>query len=73
MTCENCIHANVCVIRAFPEAFENTQWEKVPCDHFKDKNDTHGSVYRIPVIDMDDTERLKRFLVSKDQEGGEVG
>jgi aspartate oxidase len=25
----------VCVIRGFPSAFENTHWEKEPCDHFK--------------------------------------
>jgi FtsZ-binding cell division protein ZapB len=23
------------VIKAFPDAFENTQWDKEPCDHFK--------------------------------------
>ena len=34
--CEECIHERVCVIKAFPDAFENTQWEKEPCDHFKD-------------------------------------
>jgi hypothetical protein len=27
------------VIIAFPEAFENTKWEKEPCDHFKNKAD----------------------------------
>ena len=34
--CNDCIHRKVCVILAFPEAFENTEWEKEPCDHFKD-------------------------------------
>lgn len=34
--CKDCIHEKVCVIKAFPDAFENTQWEKEPCDHFKD-------------------------------------
>ena len=38
-TCKNCIHEKVCVIIAFPEAFENAKWEKEPCDHFKDKAD----------------------------------
>ena len=31
--CEECIHERVCVIKAFPEAFENTEWEIKPCDH----------------------------------------
>lgn len=34
MTCKECVHDRVCVIQTFPEAFENTQWEKSPCDHF---------------------------------------
>lgn len=34
-TCKECIHEKLCVIKAFPDAFENTQWEKEPCDHFK--------------------------------------
>ena len=37
MTCKDCIHDKICVITAFPEAFENTKWEKEPCDHFKNK------------------------------------
>lgn len=37
MTCKDCIHENVCVMIAFPEAFENTKWGKDPCDHFKNK------------------------------------
>lgn len=36
--CNNCIHKKLCVIRAFPSAFENTHWEKEPCDHFKDES-----------------------------------
>ena len=39
MTCKDCIHKELCVIIAFPEAFENTKWEKEPCDHFKNKAD----------------------------------
>ena len=39
MTCKDCIHEKVCVIIAFLEAFENTKWEKEPCDHFKNKDD----------------------------------
>lgn len=39
MTCNDCIYENVCVIIAFPEAFENTKWEKEHCDHFKNKAD----------------------------------
>ena len=37
MDCKDCIHEKVCVMIAFPEAFENTKWEKEPCDHFKSK------------------------------------
>ena len=37
-TCEDCLHCDECVIRAMPSAFENTKWEKEPCDHFKDKS-----------------------------------
>lgn len=33
-TCKDCIHEKLCVIKAFPDAFENTQWDKEPCDHF---------------------------------------
>lgn len=33
--CEDCLHEKVCVIKAFPDAFENTEWVKEPCDHFK--------------------------------------
>lgn len=39
MTCKDCIHESVCVIIAFPEAFENTKWERGNCDHFKNKAD----------------------------------
>ena len=38
-TCKDCFHEKLCVIRAFPDAFENTQWEKEPCNHFKNKAD----------------------------------
>jgi hypothetical protein len=38
-TCKDCIHEKVCVIKAFPDAFENTQWDKAPCDHFKSTAD----------------------------------
>ena len=34
-TCNDCIHRTVCVILAVPDAFENTKWDKEPCDHFK--------------------------------------
>lgn len=34
-TCKECIHEKLCVIKAFPDAFENTEWSKEPCDHFK--------------------------------------
>ena len=37
-TCKDCLHCDVCVIRAMPSAFENTKWEKEPCDHFKDQS-----------------------------------
>lgn len=36
--CKDCIHEKVCVIKALPDAFENTRWDKEPCDHFKDKS-----------------------------------
>ena len=26
--CEDCIHEKICVIKAFPDAFENTAWDK---------------------------------------------
>lgn len=39
MTCKDCIHKNVCVIIAFPDAFENTKWEKEHCDYCKNKAD----------------------------------
>lgn len=38
-TCRDCIHEKVCVITAFPEAFENTKWDKEPCDHFDPKEE----------------------------------
>ena len=38
MTCKDCIHENLCVIKVFPSAFENTHWGKEPCNHFKDKS-----------------------------------
>lgn len=38
-TCKECIHEKLCVIKAFPDAFENTQWDKAPCDHFKSTAD----------------------------------
>lgn len=34
-TCDKCIHKKVCVIKAFPDIFENTEWGKKPCDHFE--------------------------------------
>lgn len=37
-TCKDCLHEKVCCIKAMPSAFENTKWEKEPCDHFKDKS-----------------------------------
>ena len=36
-TCKECVHENVCVIKAMPSAFENTKWDKEPCDHFKNR------------------------------------
>ena len=36
--CEDCIHEKLCVIKAFPDAFENTQWEKEHCDNFHYKD-----------------------------------
>ena len=38
-SCKDCIHEKLCVIKAFPDAFENTQWGKKPCDHFKPKTE----------------------------------
>ena len=39
MTCKDCIHERLCVIKAFPDMFENTKWDKEPCDHFKNEAD----------------------------------
>ena len=39
MNCKDCIHEKVCVIIAFPEAFQNTKWENAPCDHCTNKAD----------------------------------
>lgn len=38
-SCKDCIHERVCVIKAFPDAFENTEWSKEPCDHFESKSE----------------------------------
>ena len=38
-SCKDCIHERVCVIKAFPDAFENTEWSKEPCDHFENKSE----------------------------------
>ena len=38
-TCKECIHKKLCVIKIFPDAFENTQWDKEPCDHFLSRAD----------------------------------
>ena len=38
-SCKECIHERVCVIKAFPDAFENTEWSKEPCDHFESKSE----------------------------------
>lgn len=54
-TCKDCIHENVCVIRGFPSAFENTWWEKEPCDHFKSKSEWISVDERLP---ENDTERV---------------
>lgn len=51
MTCDNCIHERVCVIKAFPDAFENTQWEKEPCDHFKSKSEWISVEERLPDLE----------------------
>ena len=51
MTCDNCIHERVCVIKAFPDAFENTQWGKEPCDHFKSKNEWISVEERLPDLE----------------------
>ena len=37
MTCKDCIHKRLCVIKAFPDMFENTKWDKKHCDQFKNK------------------------------------
>lgn len=39
VSCKDCIHERVCVIKAFPDAFENTEWSKEPCDHFESKSE----------------------------------
>lgn len=47
-TCKDCIHENLCVIKAYPDAFENTRWEKEPCDHFKPKTEWISVDERLP-------------------------
>ena len=39
MTCKDCIHKRLCVVKAFPDMFENTKWDKERCDQFKNKAD----------------------------------
>ena len=39
ISCKDCIHEKVCVIKAFPDVFENTEWSKEPCDHFENKSE----------------------------------
>lgn len=48
MNCKDCIHKKVCVIRGFPSAFENTRWEKEPCDHFESKTEWISVDERLP-------------------------
>ena len=67
MTCDNCIHERVCVIKAFPDAFENTQWEKEPCDHFKSKSEWISVEERMP-----DTTLKKLTICDQDIGSGEV-
>ena len=45
-SCKDCIHERVCVIKAFPDAFENTEWSKEPYDHFESKSE--GEWIRYP-------------------------
>lgn len=33
--CKNCIHNKVCVIKAFPDLFENTLWKEGYCVYFQ--------------------------------------
>lgn len=47
-SCKDCIHEKLCVIKAFPDAFENTRWEKEPCDHFKPKTEWISVSERLP-------------------------
>ena len=47
-SCKDCIHEKLCVIKAFPDAFENTQWGKKPCDHFKPKTEWISVEERLP-------------------------
>ena len=61
-TCKDCIYENLCVIKAFPDAFENTQWEKEPCDHFKSKSEWIGAD-NPPETYRDEYEELIPFLV----------
>lgn len=46
--CKECIHERVCVIKAFPDAFENTGWDKESCDHFKRKAEWISVEERLP-------------------------
>ena len=66
-TCHDCIHERVCVIKAFPDAFENTQWEKEPCDHFKSKSEWISVEERLP-----DTTPKEVIIADQDIGSGEI-
>lgn len=55
MTCKDCIHKRLCVVKAFPDMFENTKWDKERCDQFKNKADF------VEVVRCKDCEHWKRI------------
>ena len=71
-TCNDCIHRRVCVILAFPDAFENTKWDKEPCDHFKPEADfVTVSEYRTDTKKA--VENTARDIIEQIEDNFEIG
>ena len=67
--CEECIHERLCVIKAFPDAFENTEWNKDPCDHLMPTADVvpRAEVDRLNKELDELAEEYSDLIVEKDQ------
>lgn len=73
-TCKDCIHDKLCVIKAFPDAFENTEWSKKPCDHFKptadfvpksEAHDDHHKQVACYTLGCREGDKIKREVARK--------